>query len=81
MAHLQELFRLLAVPPLAGYTPAAITAVAVMVSPAAEVAHYPLYAQLLEADLVETTEVRAAIEILQRWRRAQRRNGPVGGAR
>jgi hypothetical protein len=78
---LQEVFRLLAIPPLDGYTPAAITAVGVLVSPSGDVAHYPVYAQVIsaETDLSEATEVRAAITILRRWLRAQWPSGPPGG--
>lgn len=81
IAQFEELFRLLAVPPLAGYTPAAITAVAIMVSPTGEVAHYPLYAQILGTELSEMKELRAAIEILRRWLRAQGLGGPRAGTR
>ena len=81
ITQFQELFRLLAVPSLAGYAPAAITAVAVMVSPTGAVAHYPLYAQILGTELSETKEVRATIEILTRWLRAQEPDGPGDGIR
>ena len=77
--QIQEVFRLLAIPPLPGYTPVAITAVGVVVSPAGEVGHYPVYAQVVEAKLSETTEVRAAIANLGRWLLAQRQSGPGGG--
>ena len=76
--QIQELFRLLAIPPMPGYTPVAITAVGVVISRAGDVAHYPVYAQLIESDLSETSEVRAAIVILQRWLREQRRSDPGG---
>ena len=71
--RIQELFRLLAIPMMPGYAPVAITAVGVMLSPAGDVAHYPVYAQLTESNLSETTEVRVAIAVLQRWFRAQLR--------
>jgi len=79
--QLQEAFDLLRIPPLAGYTPAAITAVGVSVSPTGEVAHYPVYAQVVEAELSEPTEVRAAIVILQRWLQMQKRRKRGVGAR
>ena len=70
---LQEVFRLLAIPPLGEFTPAAVTAVGVLVSPSGDVAYYPVYAQVIsaETDLSEPTEVRVAIAILRRWLRAQ----------
>jgi hypothetical protein len=42
--QIQEVFRRLAIPPLSGYTPVAITAVGVVVSSAGEVGHDPVYA-------------------------------------
>jgi hypothetical protein len=50
-------------------------------SPTGEVAHYPLYPQVIgaETDLTEATEVRAAIAILRQWLRAQWPGGPVDG--
>lgn len=77
--QVQELFRLLAIPPMPGYTPVAITAVGVVMSPAGDVAHYPVYAQVIENNLSETSEVRAAIAVLQRWLRVQRRSEPGDG--
>lgn len=72
--RIQELFRLLAIPMMPGYAPVAITAVGVLLSPAGDVAHYPVYAQLTESNLSETPEVRVAIAVLQRWLRAQWRS-------
>jgi hypothetical protein len=74
--QIQELFRLLAIPTMPGYAPLAITAVGVMTSPAGDVAHYPVYAQLIDSNLSEPSEVRAAIAVLQRWLRVQRRSEP-----
>jgi hypothetical protein len=78
--QIQEPFGLLGIAPMAGYTPAAITAVGVVMSPAGDVAHHPVHAQLIESNLSETSEVRAAIAILQRWLRVQRRSAPADGA-
>ena len=69
--QLSEVFRLLSVPQVSGYTPAGITAVGALVSPTGEIWHYPVYAQLFGAnlfgaDLSESSEIRAAIAILQR---------------
>jgi hypothetical protein len=72
--QIQELFSLLAIPAMPGYAPVAITAVGVMNSLAGDVAHYPVYAQLIDGNLSETSEVRAAIAVLQRWLRVQRRS-------
>jgi hypothetical protein len=77
--RIQELFRLLAIPAMPGYAPVAITAVGVMLSPAGDVAHYPVYAQLTDSNLCETSEVRAAIAVLQRRLRVQRRSEPGDG--
>jgi hypothetical protein len=78
--QIQELFRLLAIPPMPGYTPVAMTAVGLAMSPTGEVAHYPVYAQLFGAEVSETAEVCDAIAILQGWLRAQQqRFGPGGG--
>lgn len=77
--QIEELFDLLAIPPIAGYTPAAITAVGAEVSPTGGVAHYPVYVQQVEGALAEPSEVRAAIAILQRWLRMQRRSNPNVG--
>ncbi len=85
-AQLQETFRLLNIPPLAGYTPVAITAIGVMASPTGELAHYPSYAEVLgtglagTAELSEETEVRAAIATLQRWFRVQRQRRQLRGS-
>jgi hypothetical protein len=82
IVQLEELFRLLAIPPLPGYAPVAITAVGVVASSTGEVARYPVYAQLVGAELAEKTEVSTAIAILQRWLRTQQqRNGPRGTTR
>jgi hypothetical protein len=69
--QLGEVFRLLSVPQVPGYTPAGITAVGALVSRTGEIWHYPVYAQLFGAslfgvDLSESSEIRAAIAILQR---------------
>jgi len=55
--------------PLVGYTPVAITAVAVAVPATGAIARYPVYARLLGSDLAEATEVRAAIADVQGWLR------------
>jgi hypothetical protein len=71
-SNLEQLWNLLAIPPLPGYAPAAITAVAVAMSPDGGVARYPLYAQLSAAELSEPFEVHIAIETLRNWMRTQR---------
>jgi len=78
LPQLQELFRLLGIPPQPGYSPVAITAVGVVMSPVGGIAHYPVYAQLIESKLSETSEIRAAVAILQQWLFVQRQRSKPG---
>jgi hypothetical protein len=81
IAELQRVFRLMAIPPLSGYAPVAITAIGVVVSPAGEVNHYPVYTQLVGTQHSEVAELRNAIAILQRWLRVQRNRRELSGAK
>jgi hypothetical protein len=67
-ANFELLWRLMGVPALPGYRPAAITAVLVAIDGEGHVARYPLHAQLSTVRMSEPAEVANAIATLRHWR-------------